>query len=811
VELGTHMLRSDLRAAFRAATGAPWFTALVALTIALGVGANAAIFSVVDAVLLQPLPFAHGDRLVSLWATNPDKTIRRFGVSYGDYLDWRTRTRSFTDMALYTSRVATMTTTSGPESVADFQVTRNFLDVLGVTPALGRGFGADDERGESSTTVILSYGFWQRRFGGDQNILSKKLSIDGRMRTVIGVLPANAALIGPAFMGNQLDVVTVVPFSSFPAVERHNQHLFGALARLKPGVTLAAASRDLYDTEVQIASENADIAGWTASVFMLSDDLSQGVRGPLLLLLAAAALVLLIACINVANLLLVRGTTRARELAVRQALGASRGRLVSQLLVESLGFGVVGGALGVLVAAGAIGGIRRMLPAGAIARAGDIHLDARVLAFAIALSMLSALLFGLWPAFRASTFSLNAVLRDGGRAQSGGVKSQRVRKSLVVAEVALAVVLVISAGLVVQSLQRLLNVDPGFRPEHAIAARITLTPERYPDSTTVAFYRQLLANLDGRAGIVAAGATDTPPLGGGGIFTPIRLVGQPPRPPDQPLMSTIRVVTPGFFEAAGMHVLAGTGIQWNEAGPSMVLSAAAAKAFWPNESVVGKQIAFGTEPRGLTVVGEVNDARETSLATPQGPVVYISFRRSMRYARAMTVIVRGTGDDASLVNALRAALREQDPTLALSNVLSLREIVNQSTAQTRLETLLLAVFAAAALLLSTLGIYGVVSYSVMQRYQEIGIRVALGAQRANVLRLVFTEGAVLACIGIAIGFAGALAATSLIQSWLFDIGRFDPLTFVATGCGLIVVSLAACWVPARRALRADPLAAMRAS
>jgi putative ABC transport system permease protein len=544
---------------------------------------------------------------------------------------------------------------------------------------------------------------------------------------------------------------------------------------------------------------------------MLSDDLSQGVRGPLLLLLAAAALVLLIACINFANLLLVRGAGRAREMAVRQALGASRGRLVSQLLVESLTFGVLGGALGVLVAAVAIRGIRRMLPAGAIARAGDIHLDWSVLAFAIVLSILSALLFGLWPALRSSAFSLNAVLRDGGRAQSGGVKSQRARKSLVIAEVALAVVLVISAGLVVQSLERLLRVDPGFRPEHAVTAQITLTAERYPDSAAVAFYRELLGNLQGRAGVTAAGATDTPPLAGGGIFTPIRLIGQPPRPPDQPLMSTIRVITPGFFKAAGMQVLAGSDIRWNEPGPSMVLSEAAAKAFWPKASVIGKQIAFNTEPRGLSVVGEVNDARQTTLSAPQGPVVYISLRRSMRVARTMTVVVRGPGDDATLVSTLRAAVHEQDPTLALTNVISLRDIVDQSTAQTRLNTLLLAVFAGAALLLAILGIYGVVSYTVTQRIQEIGIRVALGAQRTDVLRLVLVEGVVLACIGAAIGFAGALVATTLIQSWLFEIGRFDPVTFVGTGCGLIVVSLAACWVPARRATRADPLIAMRAS
>jgi predicted permease len=800
----------DARLALRLARRFPLFTTVVLLTIALGVGATTAIFSAVHAVMLQPLPFADGDRLVSIWGTNPDKSIPRFGVSWPDFRDWKTRSRSFDDMSLYVGNVTTLVAPEGPESVACLYVSSNFLDVLGIKPGLGRGFGVDDQRGESSNTVVLGYGYWQRRFAGDRSVIGRSVTVNGRPRTIIGVLPAGAELLGPAFVGAPLDIVTVMELSSYSSVERHAQHLFGAIGRLKRGVTLDAARADILQTQTQVSTENPEIAGWTASVFYVADDLSLNTTQPLLILLAASLLLLVIACINVANLLLVRGATRAREIAVRQALGASRSRLAIQFLVESAILAVCGGVLGVGIAALAVRAIRSMIPFGVIARAEDIRMSAPVLAFALAISLVAALAFGAWPALRSGKSS--AKLSDDLRERSpSGVARARTRRTLVVAELSLAFVLAVCASLVWQSVRRMLTVDPGFRPQGVVTASITLG-KNYPDSTAVSFYRTLLTDLEGRPGIEAAGATDTPPLGGGGIFTSIRLIGQPPRPANSPLMSTIRSITPGYFRALGMHVIAGHDLEWNEATTSIVLSKGAAQAFWPGQPVLDKAIGFNVQPTAYPIVGEVNDTRQASLATAPAPIVYLSMRRYARVFHTMTVVVRGRPgvDVATSVATLRAALHAIDPALSLYSVQTMESIVDQSTAQPRLNIALLAVFASAALLLATLGIYGVVSYSVTQRRQEIGVRMTLGAQRSDIVRLILGEGSALAIPGVGIGVVAALFATRLVQSMLFEIGAADPLTFIVVAAGLLLVALAASLVPARRAAAVDPLLAIRA-
>ncbi|HKW48100.1 MAG TPA: ABC transporter permease [Gemmatimonadaceae bacterium] len=805
---GLEFIAQDVRLAFRLIRRFPVFAAIVVLTIALGIGATTAIFSAVDAVVLRPLPFADGDRIVSLWGTNPDKSIPRFGVSYPDFRDWKARTRSFDDMALYVARVTTMISSDGPESVASLNVSSNFLKLLGIKPMLGRGFGSDDERGESSNSVILSHGFWQRRFAGDPSVIGRTVSVSGRPRTIIGVLPPESALLGPAFVGTPLDVVTVVELSTFSNVERHAQHLFGAIARLKPGAGIDRARADVSAVETQVAKENPEIAGWSASVFFLTEDLSLGTKQPLLILLAASGLLLIIACINVANLMLVRGAVRGRETAVRQALGASQARLAAQFIVESLVLALCGGALGIGVAALAVGAIRRLIPFGVIARADDMTIDARVILFAIATSLFTSLAFGLWPALRIARLDagLSSELRS--RSPGSGVGAA-VRRMLVVAELSLALVLVACAGLVWQSVRRMLTVNPGFRPDHVVTASITLG-SNYPDSAAVSFYQTLTTDLEARPGIEAAGAADTPPLGGGGIFTSIRLIGEPPRPADQPLMSTIRSITPGYFRALGMQVLKGRDLEWNESTVSMVVSKSAADAFWPRQTPLNREIAFNTQPNGFPVVGEVNDTRQASLTTAPAPIVYMFMRRYARVFHTMTLIVRGRGTVASTVGTIRDVLHEVDPTLPLYNVQTMESIVDQSTAQQRLNIALLGVFASAALVLAALGIYGVVSYSVTQRRQEMGVRLTLGAQRADILRLILGEGFALAAIGVAIGVGGGLLATRLLRSWLFEIGPGDPLTFTAAAASLVAVALIASYLPARRAARVDPLVTIRA-
>ena len=795
----------DARLALRRMRRAPFFSAVVVLTIALGIGATTAIFSAVDAVVLRPLPFAQGDRLVSLWATNPDKSVPRFGVSYPDFRDWRARTRSFDDMALYSAGVATLIGPDGPESVAALHVDANFLNVLGVTPLVGRGFGPDDKRGEASNTVILSYGYWQRRFAGDRSVIGRLVTVAGRPRTIIGVLPPDAQLLGPAFVGTPLDVMTVIEISTYPSVQRHAQHLFGAIARLKGGVTLEHARADLYRTETQVAAENPEIAGWTASVFRLTDDLSLNTSEPLVILLAASGLLLVIACTNVANLLLVRGAARARETAVRQALGASRVRLVGQFTIEALMLALCGGALGIGIAAVAVRAIRAVMPFGVIARADDIVLDGRVLVFAAVASVLAALAFGLWPAIRFGGLERGLTTELRARAQTSRSGARRV---LVVAQISLAFILVVCAGLVWQSVRRLLEIDPGFHPDHVVTASITLGTD-YPDSSAVAFYQRLLTDLGARAGIEAAGATDTPPLSGGGIFTSIRLLGEPPRPADRPLMSTIRSVTPGYFRAVGIRLLAGHDLEWNEPSPSIIVSKAAADAFWSGRSPLDKEIAFNVTPTGYPVVGEAIDTRQVNLATAPAPIVYVSMRRYARVVRTMTLVVRSRADVAATVKTIRDVLHGIDPGLPLYNVQTLESIVDQSTAQQRLDESLLGSFAIAALLLATLGIYGVVSYSVTQRRQEIGVRLTLGAQPVDIVRLVLGNGMALAILGVVIGLAGAAFATRLVQSWLFQIGRGDPVTFGSAAAGLVAVALVASYLPARRAARVDPAITIR--
>ena len=546
-----------------------------------------------DAALLRPLPFPRDQELVSLWATNPDKSIPRFGVSYADFLDWQARTRSFRGMSVYATSLTSLNGPDGPESVSLLSVSPNFLSVLGVSPEIGRFFDPT-ERGEASNAVVLSYGYWHRRFGGRPAVLGEQYSINGRLRTVIGVLPREADLLGPALTGTPLDVMTVVEPSTYPHIERHAQHLFGAIARLAPGVSVERANDELVATEREVANENSEIAGWTASVFRLRDDLALSSRQPLLLLLGAAGVLLLIACINVANLLVVRGTARGQEIAVRQALGASRSRLVRQLVIEGVVLGVAGGVLGVAAAATSLGAIRKLVPSTAVPRADDITMhtfgagvrDRRHAGDGARVRTVA----GGAPEWRSAR-------HDVARARRGNTaSSNRSRRALVVLELSLALVLAVCASLVVQSMRHMLATNPGFDPANTVTAQITLG-KSYPDSTVLVFYRSLLASLDSRPAIEAAGVTDTPPLVGGGIFSSIRLMGEPARPANDPLMTTIRLVTPGFFKAMGMHLLGGGDIDWNEPAPTIVVSQSAAKAFWHGASAVDRQIAFNDGAR----------------------------------------------------------------------------------------------------------------------------------------------------------------------------------------------------------------------
>jgi putative ABC transport system permease protein len=607
--------------------------------------------------------------------------------------------------------------------------------------------------------------------------------------------------------GNLLDAVLVLDPSSIPNVENHAQHMVQVVARLEPGITQGAAQADLAAIAARLAEQFPSIAGWGANVFMARDEQVRTLRGPLLVLFAAAGLVLLIGCINVANLLMTRSTLREREVALRQALGASRTRLVTQLLVESAELAIGGALLGIAIAWFTLRVITQTAPNGLLPPVG---LDLKVLVFALGLAVATTLLVGLWPALTATSPRLTDSLRDGARSATGGTRALRARRSLVVAETSLALVLLICAGLVLQSLRHMLDVDPGFKPENVVTMRVSLPGPRYRDTTQVQFFRDLQTRLEGRGGIEAVAAANTPPISGGGITTNVRLIGTT-RPGDEKLMSAVTAITPGYFRTMGMRVLEGRDVAWSDARATLVVTQSAARSFWPNESPIGKTIAFGPKDTvGLEVVGVVNDTRARGITVDAPPMIYMSYAGATNVARSMSIVVRGRGDIASVLATTKRAVLEIDRTLPLFNARPVTELIDQSIGQSRLNTTLLSMFAAVALVLAVIGIYGVISYSVAQRTQEIGVRMALGAAQGDVLRLILREGTGLAVAGVALGVAGAYLATRFIGSWLFGIDQNDPLTIVVMALSLVAIAVAASYLPARRATRVDPLVAMRA-
>jgi predicted permease len=796
-------LAQDARYALRVAKRFPAFTAIVVITLAFAIGASTAIFSVVNAVLLRPLPFPQPDRVAMLFSQNPDRSQPRFSVSYADYLDWRRDTHSFDGMAVIATTAPTIVGGQNAERLAGIAVSGDFFHILGMHAAIGRVLNASDDNAPGQS-VVLSDGFWHRHFAANPNVVGQRIDLASGARTIVGILP-------PSFQldGRPIDVVTPFDPTSIPGVENHGQHLLECIARLKPGVTLAQAQQELTAVASRLAGEFQQIAGWSANVFLLQAEITRNVKRPLIVLLAAALLVLLIGCINVANLLVTRSAARSREVAMRRALGASRGRLVTQLLVESAVLSFAGAMLGIGVAIAGTRALLRYAPPGLLPSASDVGIDARVLAFALGLAVLTAVAVGLWPALRASSPRLTGALRDGGRGSAGGTHSPRMRRALVIVETSLALVLLVCSLLVLQSLRHMLDVNPGYRVDHLLVMRVA-PGASYRDTTLVAFYRDVTTRLAGRAGIEAVAASNVPPLSVGGIATPVRIIGRAVTG-SAPIMSAVTAITPGFFRTTGIALLRGRDVAWSDVHPMLLVNRAAAAKFWPNEDPIGKRVGFGQrDTLGLEVVGIVADVRARSLTDDPIPMIYMGYQGATNVARSMTLIMRGRGDEASLAATSRAVLREIDPRIPPYNVQSMRAIVDLFVAQPRLNSLLLGVFAAMALLLAAIGIYGVVSFSVAQRTQEIGVRMALGAQERDVFRLILREGAVLALIGVATGIVLSFAATNVIQSWLYGIDRRDVTTFGATAAALIAIAITASYIPARRAAAVDPLLAMRA-
>ncbi|HWS54264.1 MAG TPA: ABC transporter permease [Pyrinomonadaceae bacterium] len=809
-------LWQDLRYAVRVMLKQPGFTAVAVVTLALGIGANTAIFSVVDAALLRSLPYREPERLVHLWEAKQNRDFERREASYPDFLDWRAQTGEvFEGVAGYVNRGYTLTGGDAPERVAGAAVTSNFFDLLGVRPAHGRALLEGEDQPGAAAVVLLGHGLWQRRFGGDPAVVGRQITLSGESYTVVGVLAAdfNFARVGNAELWTGLR-----PTPNF-TTPRY-MHWLNVVARLRPGVGPEAAGARLAAVGQAIAAEDPRAHENTALVAVpLHEEVVGQVKPVLLAMLVAVGLVLLIACANVANLLLARGAARRKEVAIRVALGASRWRLVRQLLTESVLLAAAGGALGLVVALWGVDLLVAAIPQAQLARMpylGQLALDPGVLLFTAALSVATGVLFGLMPALDASRADLQEAMKEGGR--SSGTKSAgRLRGALVVSEIAVALVLLVGAGLLVKSLLRMLSVDPGFRTENLLTMRVNLTPQRFADDADgtrrAAFFEELVRRAGALPGVEGAAAVSNLPLSGdGGTGTP-SVVGRE-APPGGWSEANLRVISPGYFDVMG--VPRASGRVFNErdrvgAAPVVLVNRTFAERNFGGEDPTGQRITFmftqGRPP--FEIVGVVGDEKIKSLDAQTTPIIYFPMLQGPDSTAAL--VVRTAADPQGVAGALRTELRALDPEAPLFGVRTMERVIADAPAtfMRRYPAYLIGVFAAVALVLASVGIYGVISYAVTQRTRELAIRSALGARRGDLLRLVLRQGMALALAGVAAGLAGAFALTRLLASLLFGVSATDPAVYAAVSLLLLTVALLACLVPARRATKVDPIEALR--
>jgi putative ABC transport system permease protein len=792
---------NDLRYAARMLRKSPLFTLAVVFTVALGIGANTAIFSVVNAVMLRPLPYDHPDRLVWIAEKNDTLNLPQFAASVLNYLSWKEQSRTFESMGAFGFATFNLTDSGDPEQLTGGTVTPSLFPLLGIKPVLGRSFADHEDRPGSSRVAMIGEGLWKRRFGGDPAMVGRHLTLNGIDTTVVGIAPASLALLSNG------DVW--IPMTIDPGREIRLNHVILAVARLRPGVTPEQAQAEMNVVAGQVSQQYAEMNEWGIRLvdfyhFFVNPQLQTA----LVVLLCAVGCVLLIAAANVANLLLARAASRQKEIAVRTAIGASRRRLLRQLLVESLVLSSIGGAAGLLLALWGVDAIDAVIPPNLLP-VPDVRIDGTVLLFAAALTAVTGLLFGIAPAWHAANTDLNEVLKQTTRSASGA--RPRLRNSLAAAELALATILLIGAGLLTQSLVRLQRVSLGFQPDRLLTFQISLPRTKYPLDKSIAFYRTLLEALRAAPGVRAAGGSSGIPFGNGAYTqTPIATTGPSPLPPETAIPTAWRVVTPGFFQAMSIPLLRGRDFVDADAPSTaplvVIVSQTTAKRFWGDADPLGHTLHRQSDlARQYTVVGVVGDVRQAALST-ETPAIYYP---SIGLTGAMGIVVRTDPPPASLLPAARQKVHDLDPALPMSSVRTMDEWVSNNAAQPRLNAILLAMFAAVAMLIAAIGIYGVLAYSVNQRTREIGLRMALGAPRAQVLRLIVREGMTVGAIGIGAGLAGALALSRVLASLVFDVPVRDPLTYVVVAAALALVALTACVIPARKASRVDPMVALR--
>jgi putative ABC transport system permease protein len=784
---------------------------MVALvTLALGIGVNTAIFSAVDSVLLRPLPFKDPERLVSIWEQTPKIGILRNEVAPANFFDLRTQSQSFEAIGAYGPQDVNLTGAGDPERISGQLVSANVFSILGIEPALGRTFRTNEDQPGQEHVVVLSHALWQRRFNQDPSIVNRNITLNGEAFTVVGVMPR-----GFFFPERENDLW--IPWAMEPEqASGRGDHYLRLVARLRSDATVERANHDLKSIAGRLETEyprTNEGLGFTSH--SLHQDYVGDLRLPILILFGAVGLVLLIACANVANLLLAQATTRRREIAIRIALGARRWTIVRQLLVESLLLAGAGGLLGVLVAFWGVAGLAKFLPE-SLSKLQAVTVDARVFVFTLAVSALTAIIFGGVPALLASRTRPGATLSDVARDVSGGTSGRFVRRLLVVSEVALAVVLLVGAGLLIRSFQRLRQVDIGFTTENRLTMKMVLPMPKYvkPDARR-AFYDQTLQRIEAIPGVEAAGMITVLPLSFSGMNFSFSVEGRSSPGDLQLPFALYRVVSPNYFRAMGIALQRGRLFDAHDAPDTqavIVINQRLAEQYWPNEDPIGKRLKIGpvdSPNQWLTVVGLVNNVRQTEIAE-QKHEIYVPYAQERRvFMSPRDLVVSTKQDPASVVAAVRQAVWSVDKDQPVSNVQTMDQVVAASISKERFQSLLLGLFAALALLLACVGLYGVISYSVVQRTHEIGVRMALGAKPVDVLRLVIRQGMGLTIVGLIVGVAAGSVVTRVLSDMLYGVGTRDPLTFVGAPLLLLLVAFLACYIPARRATRIDPLVALR--
>ena len=806
-------LMQDVRYAIRMCLRTPGFTTVAVLALALGIGANTAIFTIVNAVLIERLPFRDASRLVVIWETNARRPNRPNVIAPANFLRWRDRADAFERMAAFYDLTVNLTGSGDPEQLVAQAVTPDFFPTLGAAPFLGRTFAADEGPEGHDNVAMLSYGLWQRRFGADPAIVGRTIRLSGDTVTVIGVMPPDTQIFfkSGSLVGKPAEIW--LPFAFTEAQRQPRGRYMAAIGRLKPGVGLGAAQSQMSAIAATLTKEWPEFdTGWSVRLAPLREELAGELRGALLVLTGAVAFVLLIACANVANLLLARGAVRSREIAIRTALGAPRRRLIRQLLTESLVLGLTGGVVGLLVAQWGVDFLRAVSPVD-LTTLGHVRLSYPVLAFTAGVSMLTAVICGFAPAFEGSRTVVQESLKDGARQVGGSSRNRRLRHAFVVSEVALAVVLLVGAGLMLRTFAAMRGVDPGFNAHNILTVRVALPGSKYPEpAQRVQFFQEAVSRIGALPGVEAAGEVSVLPLAGLGSATGFTIAGQPPPAAGQTPVTDVRMCDNGYFRTMNVPLVRGrlfTDREMRERSNVVIINATLARQYFGERDPIGQQlnVAMSDPIIPTAIVGVVGDARYADLVTAPRAMVY--WPHPQLVFGAMTLTVRTAGDPRALAPAVQHVIQSIDKDQPVSDVRTMEQWMAKSLAQTRFSSMLLAVFAGVALLLAAIGIYGVMSYTVSQRTSEIGIRLALGADERAIMRLIVGNGLRLAVLGLGIGVVLALALSRSITAQLYQTSGADPATFAGVVAVLGAVAVLASYIPARRASHIPPVEALR--